>query len=130
MLHVTPIYAGLLALLYVALSVRVIRGRVAARVGLGDGGNADLMRRIRVHANCAEYAPFGVLLLTIAELQGAGMLWLHVLGGLLLAGRLAHAIGLSTAPEVSALRGGGMALTFSALIGLSLVCLGRAFGAV
>jgi uncharacterized protein len=129
MLHVTPIYAGLLALLFVTLSVRVIRGRVAARVSLGDGGNADLTRRIRVHANCAEYAPFGVLLLAIAELQGAGVLLLHGLGLLLLVGRLAHAIGLSAAPEISALRGGGMALTFAALIGLSGVCLGLALGA-
>jgi uncharacterized protein len=130
MLHVTPIYAGLLGLLLVALSIRVIMGRHRFSVGLGDGGNADLNRRIRVQANCAEYAPFGVLLLAIAELQGIGAPWLHLLGAALLIGRLAHAVGLSPKPEIGALRSGGMALTFAALIGLSLVCLGRSLGAI
>ncbi|MBI1218678.1 MAG: hypothetical protein GC186_09050 [Rhodobacteraceae bacterium] len=130
MLRVTPIYAGLLGLLLVGLSIRVIQGRVRFRVGLGDGGNHDLTRRIRAQANCAEYAPFGVLLLAIAELQGAGTLWLHGFGAILLIGRLAHATGLSGSGGESPLRSVGMALTFAALIGLSLLCLGRAFGAI
>ena len=36
---VTPIYAGLLALLYVFLSLRVIRMRRGARISFGDGGD-------------------------------------------------------------------------------------------
>jgi uncharacterized membrane protein YecN with MAPEG domain len=42
---VTSIYAGLLALLFVVLSLRVIGFRRSARVALGDGSNANLMRR-------------------------------------------------------------------------------------
>ena len=126
MLHVTPIYAGLLAVLFIALSARVIARRISAHVSLGDGGDALLMRRIRVHGNCAEYAPFGVLLLAVAELSGAAPLWLHLCGVALVAGRISHAIGLGSDPEVSALRRLGMVATFAALGVLALLCLGLA----
>ncbi len=128
MLHITPIYAGLLALIFVALSLRVIGGRLAAGVGLGDGGDADLFRRIRVQGNFAEYAPMGLLMLAIAELQGAGPAWLNGFGTMLVAGRLAHAIGLGASPQIAPLRGGGMMLTFIAIAGLGLLCLARALG--
>ncbi len=126
MLHVTPIYAGLLAVLFIALSARVIARRISAHVSLGDGGDALLMRRIRVQGNCAEYAPFGVLLLAVAELSGAAPLWLHLCGVALVAGRISHAIGLGSDPEVSALRRLGMVATFAALGVLALLCLGLA----
>jgi uncharacterized membrane protein YecN with MAPEG domain len=55
---VTPIYAGLLAIVFVLLSARVILGRFGpGNPSLGDGGNLDMLRRIRGHANFAEYVP-------------------------------------------------------------------------
>ena len=69
-MSVTPIYAGLLALLFILLSMRVIGTRRAARVALGDGGIPALLRRQRVHGNFAEYAPLALLLMALAELQG------------------------------------------------------------
>ena len=41
-------------------------------------------------ANFAEYAPFVLLLMGIAKLSGTPAWRLHVIGGLLLAGRLLH----------------------------------------
>ena len=123
MLHITPIYAGLLGLLFVALSSRVIFGRFETHTTLGDGGHASLSKRIRVQANAAEYIPLGLILLATAELQGASALWLHLFGAALFAGRVAHAIGLGATPQITALRSGGMVLTFAALVGLSALCL-------
>jgi uncharacterized membrane protein YecN with MAPEG domain len=40
-LVITPIHAGLFALFFVFLSLRVIRLRQAARIGLGDGGDRN-----------------------------------------------------------------------------------------
>jgi uncharacterized membrane protein YecN with MAPEG domain len=94
-LLVTPLYAAALGLLFIVLSVRAILGRRRHRIGFGSAGNADLERRIRVHANFAEYTPLALLLMALAELRGAPSLWLHVAGALLLAGRLIHAIGVS-----------------------------------
>ncbi|MEM7732791.1 MAG: MAPEG family protein [Pseudomonadota bacterium] len=118
MITVTPIYAGILALLMLGLSVRVILGRRAAKVSVGDGGNKDLAKRIRVQANCAEYAPFGVVLLLVVELTGAAALTVHELGLMLVAGRVLHAVGMGFTPQIPALRIMGMILTFT-MLGLS-----------
>ena len=60
---VTPLYAALLALWFVVLSLHVIRCRREARVSLGDGGNGRLQRAIRAQANFAEYVPLALVLL-------------------------------------------------------------------
>lgn len=113
---ITPVFAGLLALLYVVLTVRVIAARRSERIGLGDQGNRKLMRRMRAHSNCAEYVPISLLLMLMLELMGAapGLLW--GLGTALVAGRLAHAYGFSAEPELGNLRIAGMVLTFAVII--------------
>ena len=113
---ITPVYAAILALMYVALSVRVIGARRSARVALGDGGNGALLRRQRVHANFAEYVPIALILMTLAEQQSIPPAIIHALGALLLAGRVIHAIGVSREPEKIWQRVTGMSLTFAALI--------------
>jgi uncharacterized membrane protein YecN with MAPEG domain len=95
MLIVTPWYAAALAILFLILSMRVTVARRTGRVGFGAVAGSDLERRVRVHANFAEYAPFALLLLGMAEIRGADPFWLNAGGILLVAGRLAHAVGLS-----------------------------------
>ncbi|MGR3313415.1 MAPEG family protein [Roseovarius indicus] len=121
-LTVTPLYAGALALLLIFLSFRVIFYRWSSKISLGDDDKA-LRKRIRTQANCAEYAPFGVLLLLLAELQGAPIWALHLLGLTLLAGRLLHAVGFGSTPQILPLRQAGMVLTFTMLLlsGLGLI---------
>lgn len=110
---VTPLYAGFLALLFLALSVRVIKHRRNARVSNGSGGDAALHRKMRVQANCAEYAPMGLILLFLAEAQGAPDWALHLLGTTLFLGRLAHAAGMGATPQRLSLRVSGMVLTLA-----------------
>jgi uncharacterized protein len=95
-LTIVPAYAALLALAYMALSLRVVRVRRDARVSLGTGNNSALERRIRVHGNFAEYVPFALLLLAFVEAQGQPPVVIHALSLLLVAARAAHAYGLST----------------------------------
>lgn len=45
---ITGLYAGVLALLILVLAIRVVLNRRASSVDLGDGGNAALLRRIRI----------------------------------------------------------------------------------
>ncbi|WP_136659026.1 MAPEG family protein [Nitratireductor sp. XY-223] len=115
-MYVTPIFAGGLTLLYVYLAVRVITTRRTVRIGLGDGGDAEMLRCIRVHANFAEYVPIGLLLMAMAELQSAPAWMTASIGLILVAGRLIHAAGVSRQPEVPGSRTLGMGLTFAALI--------------
>ncbi len=127
-MSITPLYASVLALLFVFLSIRVIGARRVSRVGVGDGGDRALMRRIRVHGNFAEYVPFAVVLMTLAELQRAPGWTIHLLGVLLLAGRLVHAYGVSREPEEFRFRVTGMAMTFTVLICGALLNLGATLG--
>ena len=115
-MSITPLYAAPLALLFLILSLRVIGRRRTLRVGLGDGGDGELQRRIRVAANCAEYVPLVLILMLLAELQGAPHFILHATGAALLAGRALHAYGVSHAPENYRYRTTGMILTIAALV--------------
>jgi len=90
---VTPIYAALLALLFLGLSARVITYRRSNLLSLGDEGDKGLLKRMRAQANCAEYVPIGILLLLLLELTGAPLWLLHALGLSFTAGRLLHAYG-------------------------------------
>ena len=115
-MQVTPLYAGLLALLFLYLSFCVIRLRRTVLVGVGDGGDERLQRAIRVHGNFAEYVPFALLLIGMAELDGIGGVWVHILGAMLLAGRALHAYGVSKPKEDLRIRIAGMVMTFSVLL--------------
>jgi hypothetical protein len=119
-MYSTPAYAALLSLMFVALSLRTIRLRRRHRIAVGDGGNAELRRAMRVHANFAEYAPLALLLIFFVEHDGGGMLLVNALGGALLAGRLLHAWGVSQDPENFRYRVSGMALTFGTIITAAL----------
>ena len=113
---ITALYAGLLALLLVALSVNVIRMRWQYRQGLGDGGHQALARAVRVQGNFIEYAPLGLILVGLLELAGFYPWVVHVLGVSLVAGRIAHGWGLNQSDGPSIGRALGMFLTFSVLI--------------
>ena len=112
---IVPVYAALLALLFLALSINVIRGRRDAQVQIGAGGDAGLERRMRVQANFAEYVPLALLLLLMVELRGGPRVLLHACGAALLAGRLLHAWGVSRTPENLRFRIAGMMMTFGVL---------------
>ncbi len=124
---ITPLYAALLALLYFALAFNVVRQRKRHQVGLGDAGKADLLKAVRIHGNFAEYVPLLLVLMLLAELTHAPGWILHVMGGLLLLGRVAHAQGLYQSAGVSTGRMIGMLATFATLFTGVALCLIAAF---
>jgi uncharacterized protein len=115
MISITPVYAALLALLFIVLTVGVIRQRRMAGVSLGDGGDRRLLRRLRAHANFAEYVPLTLFLMLTVELQQAQPWFLHAVGLCLVTGRGIHAYAVSGELEPLRLRVVGMALTIAAL---------------
>jgi uncharacterized protein len=120
---ITTLSAGLLALLFIVLSLRVIGARRGANVAIGDGGNKTLARRARVHANFAEYVPMALLLMGLAESGGAAKTQIWMASGLLLVGRVVHAYGVSQEKEVLAFRVAGMGMTFAAIGSSALACI-------
>lgn len=115
-LNIVPVYAAALALLFVFLSMLVIKQRRKHRVALGDGNVAPLKRAIAAHTNFSQYVPLCLILLSFMELSSAPAYVLHVLCGALLLGRSVHAFGISREPEVFKYRSTGMLITFGVLM--------------
>ena len=118
-MQIVPLYASGLALAFVALSVRTLRMRRRFSIPIGDAGDQRMLRAMRVHSNFAEYVPLSLLLLYFVEGAGSPALLVHALAVCLVAGRVAHAFGVSQVKENYAYRVFGMAMTFVALIGSS-----------
>jgi uncharacterized membrane protein YecN with MAPEG domain len=120
-MRITGLYAAIVALIVVILAIRVTLRRRAIKVGIGNGGDAVLAQRIRVHANAAEYVPLALILLLILELDQTQPLLIHVFGCMLVAGRLLHADGLSSTPGLSPGRAVGMVLTWAVIAAMALL---------
>ncbi len=117
---ITPIYAGLLGLLLLALTTVVVRLRGKYKVGIGDGGHPEMSRAIRVHANFIEYVPLALILILMLEYRGIPAWALHGLGGGLFLGRVLHAWGLSQNERTSFGRAVGIMLTWLSILVASL----------
>jgi uncharacterized membrane protein YecN with MAPEG domain len=118
---VVPFYAAIFALIYIGLSIRVIRLRYAKRVSLGSGGDPALERAIRTHANFIEYVPLALILLIAMEMQHGSRYLLHILCLLLLIGRICHFLGLARENTANPLRAAGVALTVLVMVLAAIV---------
>jgi uncharacterized membrane protein YecN with MAPEG domain len=123
MLTIVPIYAAILAVMFVALSIRVIALRRASKLPLGFQGDVALERRVRAQGNFAEYVPLALLLLAFVEMRGAPAWLVHAMALVLIAGRLSHAYGVSQLRESFAFRVSGMAMTFTVILSAALAIL-------
>jgi uncharacterized membrane protein YecN with MAPEG domain len=128
--NLTLLYAGLLGLILIGLSLRVVRLRRRLGVGIGSGDQPELERAVRAHANFCEYAPLGILLLLV--LEGSAVFHvaiLHALGIALVAGRILHGfMGLNRSAGVSSGRFIGTLLTWLMILISSLLAVWVAVG--
>ncbi len=131
----TSLYAALLCAMYIALSVYTVRGRMRFKIGIGDSGHEGIRRRIRAHANFAEYAPLYLMMLWIAESGGLPSSVVHVLGLIFIFGRVLHAYSLLVEEgydEERIVKGGykriaGMVCTFGTLAILACLLMAQYF---
>ena len=117
---ITLLFASLHVLLMLVLLVRISQHRHGHKIGLGDGGDAELSRKVRVHGNFIEHAPLALLMLGLLELCRLPALWLWTLGAVLLLGRIMHAAGLSRTAGYSVGRFWGTAMTWLAMLLMAL----------
>lgn len=121
----TSIYAALSALMLIFLSLRVIEQRRKNRVSVGSGDSPELERAMRCQANFVEYTPLALILLALAEMQGAAVWVIHLLGAAFLAARIVHFIGFHSREAPMMFRVGGMAATFGILLVLAILVVAR-----
>ena len=121
---ITMLYAGLCTILVVLLGLRVVQWRFRHKIGLGDGGDPHLQRRVRTHANAIENLPLALLLLGGMELNGYPAGLIHGFGATLLVSRVAHAWGLSRSSGVSRGRFMGTLFTWLLMLAMALFAIG------
>lgn len=126
---ITPIFASILALMLVGLSINVIKERRKSKTGVGDNNNYELTRKIRAQANLAEYAPTFIILLFFTEYLGLAKWAIALFGIIFVLGRISHAYSLLKAEkyegsrllEAPKWRITGMIITFNCLIFLAVI---------
>jgi uncharacterized membrane protein YecN with MAPEG domain len=122
--EITALYAGLLALWQIFLGYRISVMRRKHKVGIGSGGNLELNIAVRCHGNAVEYIPLTMLLILIAELNGASAVLLHSVGVAFSVGRILHTWGLTkTQGNISFGRFAGMFLTWAVLLVMASACI-------
>ena len=124
---ITMLYAGLCTILVVVLGLRVVLFRFRHKIGLGDGGNTTLQRRVRVHANAIENLPLALLLLGGMELNGYPQQLVHGFGATLFISRGAHAWGLSHSSGTSKGRFLGTLFTWLLMLAMALFAIAGFF---
>lgn len=110
-MSIFALYTAIAVIVYLILAYRVIVLRYRRQVGIGDGGDGELSRAIRVHANFAENVPFLLILMLLIAKTGPHNAWLHLYGVGMIVGRLFHIWGLSRTSDWSWQRAGGTLLT-------------------
>jgi len=118
LLIVTSIAASLLGVLYVTLSLNVIKYRRKYGVSVGDGGEDELLRAIRAQANLTEYAPIGLILIACLEMNSASLLVTAPLALMFTVGRILHPLGMGAAGSALQPRVRGMQLTLFGILAL------------
>jgi len=124
-LPITALYAALLALIILALGINVTVHRVKLHVAIGDGGNPEMLRMIRLHGNAIEYVPLALTLMSLYELNGGLPVALHVAGIALIAGRATQTWGMWSTGMTTKGRQIGQSLTWLSIGALAVLNLSR-----
>lgn len=116
-LPITLAAASGAAFINIWLATRAGGARGKAKVSIGDGGNPQLIARMRAHANFVEYTPFVLILLGLIELNIGSPTWLWGVAGAYLFGRIGHGLGMSGLPKGRSI---GITITMLVLSGLGI----------
>lgn len=117
------IYAGIMGFVAIWLGYIVGGWRTKLKISIGDGGNTDMIRAMRGHANFAEHVPLALILMICMALAGAPAMAIHAMGIALTAGRILHGLHFSKPNQPGWQRMAGAGLS-------QLVLLAGAVGAI
>ena len=118
-LEVTTFTAAICGLIYLVLSYRVSQTRMSEKIAMGDGGNLDLIARMRTQANFGEYVPIILILMALIEFETGYSVLLGITSAVLILARVLHALGMAR-PSPNPFRVSGTAATWITLLILSV----------
>ncbi len=93
-LPITLCAAAAAAIINIWLAMRCGQARIKGKVSLGDGGDTWLIKRMRAHANYAEFTPFALVLILVLELTGLGGQLLAISAAIYFLARICHMFGM------------------------------------
>lgn len=93
--------------------------RSAKKISIGDGGDMDLIARMRAQANFVENTPIVLVLIAAVELARTGNPYLMGVAAVFMLGRVGHGIGMDGGP-LGFLRGVGTLTTMLSQLGLGV----------
>lgn len=121
---VTALAVAVLVILLMSLSLFISIGRMRFKQSLGHTPNSELERRVRIHGNLAEHAPFVLLAIGLVEMSGADRRWVAIMAGWFVAARLVHIVGMyRPAPNIARFFGSASTNTIGTLAGIWLVAI-------
>ena len=92
--QIVAVYIALTLLFNPVLMMRIGLHRQKKKINLGDGGDADMLSRIRAHGNFTEVAPLALIgLLALASMDGSPIM-AHIFGATYFVGRILHFLGM------------------------------------
>jgi len=124
---ITSIYASLLAILYMKITIEVIKARKSKRIIIGLNQDSEMEFLVRSHSNFIEYTPLFLILLFFFEKSLSNYLFfVHIFGILFLIGRYFHFRAFNK-KETRSLRIRGMQLTVFPILILAFLNLMSVF---
>lgn len=121
---VSAVFAAVLGILLIVLSILVSRFRLKYKKSLGVTDDQDFEAAVRAQANLVEYAPLGLMMLAIAELNGVASGLIYWTGMAFVVGRILHAFGMINGrggPHVARLV--GVLLTWAGILAMAVLLL-------
>lgn len=87
-------YIAFFLIMNIVLMYLIGKVRIAKKISLGDGGDAQMLSRVRAHGNFSETVPLLMLGLIALTMISAPVWSLHLVGAGMVISRIAHAMGM------------------------------------
>lgn len=93
-LPITSLFAAVYSILFILLTLQVVRQRAAARIPFGDGNDVKLRHYLCARSNFAEMVSIFLIVSALNELACMHANLLYLLNFVMLYGRISHAYGI------------------------------------
>lgn len=118
-LPITLCAAAAAAAINTWLSIRIGMIRASKKISIGDGGDMNLIARMRAQSNFIENTPIVLVLIAVIELARTGNPFLLGAAAIYMLGRVGHGMGMDGGP-LGFLRGPGTLITMLTQLGLGV----------
>jgi len=116
MVPITSLYTAILIAIAVWLMFWIISARRDHKVALGDGGDKEVLLRMRSQSNFIEITPLALIAMLLLELNGMPNWFLHAFGVILVVTRLVHPLGMTNRYKQFPFRVGGTVATVTIML--------------